>query len=194
MTLPPISLLTVCGIADLEANLGRGVTHVLSILDPGAPDPEAFTPDPGRHRQTLYFDDAIHPEPNLRLPTGEDIAAILEFGRALSADPAPRAESHLLVHCHFGLSRSTAALAMMIAQANPGLGEDEVLRHLTDIRPRAWPNSLMIAFADEALGRHGRLSAALRRHYGRQLATQPGLVEVLTRLNRASEIESAIRI
>ena len=34
-----ISVLTICGLDELDSHGSRGVTHVLSILDPGWPDP-----------------------------------------------------------------------------------------------------------------------------------------------------------
>lgn len=33
---------TICGIPELDEHCAAGVTHVLSILDPGWPDPAAF--------------------------------------------------------------------------------------------------------------------------------------------------------
>jgi hypothetical protein len=47
----------------------------------------------------------------------------------------------------------------------------------------------MIAFADELLGRNGRLSAAVARIYARRLAIAPDLAETMRRLNRAREVE-----
>ena len=38
-----LSLLTVCGIAELPEHDMRGVTDVLSILDPTTPEPAAFS-------------------------------------------------------------------------------------------------------------------------------------------------------
>src|SRR3712207_2624336 len=37
-----IQMLTICGISELPDQRERSVTHVLSILDPDHPDPEAF--------------------------------------------------------------------------------------------------------------------------------------------------------
>ena len=42
MTPIAISLLTVCGLEELADHETRHVTHVLSILDPELPDPDAF--------------------------------------------------------------------------------------------------------------------------------------------------------
>ena len=50
MELVPISLLTICGLSELEHHSARGVTHVLSILDPDWPEPEAFWAYDPHHR------------------------------------------------------------------------------------------------------------------------------------------------
>ena len=75
-----ISVLTICGISELPDQSTRSVTHVLSILDPDHPDPEAFgTYDP-HHRMVLRFHDAINPAPGVILPEPEHVEAILRFG------------------------------------------------------------------------------------------------------------------
>ena len=96
---------------------------------------------------------------------------------------------HLLIHCHAGISRSTAAMLMILAQAQPRESEDAIADRLMRIRPQAWPNSRMIAFADELLGRDGRLTAAAGRIYARRLETQPELAELMRLGNRGREVE-----
>jgi predicted protein tyrosine phosphatase len=85
------------------------------------------------------------------------------------------------------VSRSTAALAILLAQAVP---EDEhhAFARLARLRPQAWPNSRMIALADDLLLRRGRLIAALEGYYRRQLAARPRLVDLLRGLGRDDEI------
>ena len=150
--------LTVCGLDELDRHSGRGVTHVLSILDPEWPDPQAFLDFDPHFRATLRFHDAIEPGPGVVMPQKPDVDAILAFGRDAGD------VRHLLIHCHAGLSRSTAAMLMILAQADPRETEDGVVGRLLQIRPQAWPNSRMIGFADERLGREGRLSAAIAAH------------------------------
>lgn len=183
----PFSLLTVCGIEELEAHSARGVTHVLSIIDPDLPDPEVFGRFAEHRRTLLRFHDAIEPEPGIVLPRREDVEQILDYGRQLAADEA--SEGHLLVHCHMGISRSTAAMMMILAQAHPELAETDVAERLRAIRPIAWPNLVMVGFADEILGRKGRMVAAAARLYAGNLADKPHLAEVMTRMNRAREVQ-----
>ena len=192
MTTLPISLHTICGLDELEGHGGRGVTHVLSILDPDWPDPEAFGAYDPHHRTVLRFHDAIEPAPGIVLPEPEHVDTILDFGRSLAGGPAER-EGHLLVHCHMGISRSTAAMAMLLAQGSPGEDEDSLLARLVEIRGQAWPNLRMIEFADERLDRGGRLVAALGRLYRRQLTSGQHLGEVMRRHNRGREVDLAER-
>ena len=178
-----LSTLTICGLHELDAHGARDVTHVLSLLDPGTPEPTAFSTYDPHVRTTLYFHDAIEPGPNIVLPEMSDIETILAFARDAGD------VGHLLIHCHMGISRSTAAMLMVMAQAFPKDREDSLIDRLTEIRPQAWPNSRMIAFADERLGRNGRLMAAVTTIYGRRLTRHPDLGEVMVKLDRAREVD-----
>ena len=180
---PTFSDLTVCGLDELDGHSARGVTHVLSILDPGWPEPAAFEGYDPHFRATFRFNDAIEPEPGVVLPKKADVEKILAFGRDAGD------ERHLLIHCHAGISRSTAAMLMILAQAHPNETEDAVVARLLRIRPQAWPNWRMVAFADEVLGREGRLIEAVTRIYVGRLEADPELAETMRRLNRAREVQ-----
>jgi predicted protein tyrosine phosphatase len=186
------SLLTVCGLEELETHRERRVTDVLSLLDPGAPEPSAFDAYNDHHRVTLRFHDILEPQLGMIPPEPGDVEAILKFGKELEGQEAYSGERHLLIHCHMGISRSTAAMAMLLAQAHPEQDEDAIAERLTTIRPKAWPNSRMIAFADEIMSRGGRLTLAARRMHGRLLALQPHLADVMRRIGRGREVEMAI--
>jgi len=184
---PSFPAFAICGLDELIGHQGRGVTHVLSILDPDWPDPAAFQAFDPHFRATFRFHDAIEPGPRLLLPQRADVEAILTFGR-----DAVEAGS-LLIHCHAGISRSTAATLMILAQAHPHEGEDELAGRVLRNRPQAWPNSRMIAFADELLDRRGRLMAATAGVYARQLAIRPELADIMRRGNRGREVELGLR-
>ena len=57
------------------------------------------------------------------------------------------------------------------------------------MRPIAWPILRMIGFADDILGRAGRLKAAVGELYARSLKAKPDLADVMIRLDRAREVE-----
>jgi predicted protein tyrosine phosphatase len=179
--------LSICGLTELGAFRDAAVTHVLSILDPGFPEPADFA-DYGPHKRlTLRFDDVIEPASGLLPPEPHHIEALLEFGKGLAAavdDPL----GHLLVHCHAGISRSTASMTILLAEARPLEDEDAIFEHIREIRPQAWPNSRMIGIADDLLERDGRLIAALRRHYSEQIRRRPDIAEMIERVGRKKEV------
>jgi predicted protein tyrosine phosphatase len=184
--------LTVCGIEELPDQRARNVTHVLSLLDPEHPELDVFHSYARHHRTTLRFHDIIATAPGRVMPQPEHVDAILKFGSEFQAQQDPEASSHLLVHCHMGVSRSTAAMLSLMAQANPDESAESLFARLVAIRPQAWPNSQMIGFADEQLGRKGDLNAALARHYGRQIKGRPDFVDWMARLGRQAELNMAI--
>ena len=184
-TEPAVTLHTVCGLEELASHGARGVSHVLSLLDPGTPEPEAFTAYGAHARTTLRFHDCLAPGEGLTPPEPEHVGAILDFGRHLDG------AGHLLVHCHYGLSRSTAALLMLFAQAEPATPAAALVERLHALREPAWPNARMIGFADTMLNREGQLSAAVRRLHALQLQVRPHLAELLRGLGRGAEVEAA---
>jgi predicted protein tyrosine phosphatase len=186
------SLLTVCGLEELDAHRERRVTDVLSLLDPGTPEPAAFDAYDAHHHVTFHFHDITEPHPGMIAPELKDVEAILKFGKEITGQERQDGERHLLIHCHMGISRSTAAMAMLLMQAHPGEDEDAIAARLTAIRPKAWPNSRMIAFADNILARGGRLTLAARKMHGRLLALQPHLADVMRRIGRGREVDMAI--
>jgi predicted protein tyrosine phosphatase len=184
--LEPGLRLTICGIDELDTHSTARVTHVLSILDPGYPDPHAFAAYDPHHRLTLRFHDIIGPWPGWEAPERHHVEQLLAFGEEL--DDAGENLRHLLVHCHAGISRSTAAMATLLARHMRVGEEDGIFARIREIRPIAWPNSRMIAFADDILGRGGRLSAALREHYRFQAPSRPEFMDELRRNGRGVEV------
>jgi predicted protein tyrosine phosphatase len=173
---------TICGLRNLTDPAGH--SHILSIIDPEWPEPDQFALWDAQRWLLLRFHDDIEPRPDRILPTREHVAQILEFGRGLESDGAAR----LFIHCLSGKSRSTAAAAMIWALSAPQRNESDVVEDLVRLRPEAWPNSLMIEFADELLGRDGRLVRAIRDYYRRRIADRPELEVSLRRSYRAGEV------
>ncbi|CDM60689.1 MULTISPECIES: tyrosine phosphatase family protein [Rhizobium] len=183
--------LTICGIQELPAQSARNVTHVLSIVDPDHPELEVFETYGKHNRATLRFHDIIVATRGLIMPAPEHVEAILKFGAEYLAREDRGAPSHVLVHCHMGVSRSTAAMLTLMAQTDPDESAQSLFARLVRIRPQAWPNSQMIGFADEQLGRNGELLKELSRHYGRQIKSQPHFTDWMTSLNRQAELAMA---
>jgi predicted protein tyrosine phosphatase len=180
--------LTICGIPELDEHCAAGVTHVLSILDPDWPDPPAFAAFPPHHRLALRFNDIIDPRPDQLAPASADVARLLAFGR----EPDLTAGSHLLIHCHAGVSRSTAAAALILAQARPDRAAREALAAVAQLRPRAWPNLRILEFGDALLGRNGELVAAVAAIYRRFLEREPTFEEAMIDAGRSREVIAAL--
>ena len=187
-----ISMLTVCGVDEIPAQRDRAVTHVLSLLDPGWPEITSFSEFAAHRRAVMHFHDIIDEDPEKSAPTKADVAKILTFGAELAEEQAQFTARHLLVHCQMGISRSTAAMLMLLTQMYPNESEDELFARLRQIRPQAWPNSRMIGFADDLLGRKGRLLAALGPHYSEALKFEPKYREWMPMLGRGRELDLAL--
>ena len=178
---------TICGIPELDEHCAAGVTHVLSIRGPNWPDPASFAAFPPHRRLVLRFHDIIEPTPELLAPSRDDVERLLAFGRELGKAPG----SHLLVHCHAGVSRSTAAAALILAQAYPDRPASEALDRVAQIRPRAWPNLRILEFGDALLGRDGEIVAAAAAIYRRVLDRDPFFQETMIDAGRAREVIAA---
>lgn len=176
---------SICGVAELHGFATRGVSHVLSILDPYTPTPAAFAVfRPHRRHDMRFHDTIVGDDLGKPLPQDEHVEAVLAFGEALAGEPV----DHLLVHCFAGVSRSTASAVMLMAQRNPGR-EAECFAALHDIRPRCWPNSAMIGIADRLLGRKGRLIEAMRKHHREVAGRHPDVVDLIRSVGRSHEVE-----
>jgi predicted protein tyrosine phosphatase len=172
--------ITICGIPELGEHSAAGVTHVLSILGPNSPDLPEFDAFAPHRRLILRFHDVIDPQPDQIAPTREDVESMLAFGREISETP----EAHLLVHCRAGVSRSTAAAALILLQANPEWSASAALEAIAAIRPHAWPNLLILELGDALLGRNGEIAAAASAIYRRVLAREPEFVNHMINTGR----------
>jgi len=122
------------------------VDHVLTLISP-----DVKAPPVSRPRTLLRFNDIAEARPGLVAPSADIVTAIL----ALRETPT------LLIHCHAGVSRSTAAAYVLACAVRPAGEEAALAAHLRTACPEATPNALMVALADDALGRGGAMRAAI---------------------------------
>lgn len=124
-------------------------TDILSIHDPGIVRARLHD----RHTIIHMTDAHQWSEPNG--PEMVHIDRILAFGRSVS--------ERVLVHCHVGVNRSTAAaLAILLDR---GAAAQAAWDELMVIRPIAYPNKLMVILLDQKFGLNGELVALNTRRW-----------------------------
>ena len=149
-----MALIGVCGVDDMPAIVARLRARRLISLLPARDQPP--TP-PGVERQDhlrVLMDDVCVRTPGYTAPSLAHVVKIVRFLRASSTDDP------LVIHCHAGVSRSTATALVALAVDAPGR-EAEAAALLRKAAPFAMPNELLVQIADIALERKGALLAAL---------------------------------
>lgn len=145
-------ILAVCPLSRLDQSLAaHRPSHVVTLLSPAGEPP----PLEGVERLNLSFHDIVEPRPDLLAPDAAVIADLLAFAGGWDGSRP------LLLHCYAGVSRSTAAAYVLACARAPDRGEAELALALRALSPSATPNRLMVALADAALGRNGRMTAAI---------------------------------
>jgi len=147
--------LLVCPLSQVEtARTLHRPSHVVSLLSPT--DDKAWpAPNPGDAHLRLAFHDIVEPRDGLTAPDAALVAQLLDFAAGWDA------ARPMLVHCWAGVSRSTAAAFVVACQRAPERSERDIAQALRAAAPHATPNRLVVALADTALGRAGRMSAAV---------------------------------
>jgi predicted protein tyrosine phosphatase len=103
----------------------------------------------------LGMDDITGPLHGYIAPADEHVTRLLDFVRGWDRS-AP-----LVMHCYAGISRSTAGAYVAACALNPHRGEHAIARELRLASPTATPNFRIVALADRALGRGGRMTTAI---------------------------------
>ena len=137
-----------------EIARSRRPSRVVSLLDPGTPFPhlEGFKDE---HRLRLSVHDIEAEMEGLDHPAEPHMRQIVDFVTAWDR-AAP-----ILIHCYAGISRSTATAFITACVHNPKIEELKIALALRELSPTANPNRRFVALADAALGREGRMSAAV---------------------------------
>jgi predicted protein tyrosine phosphatase len=148
-------MIVVCSLrAAPEQVVQAKAAKAISILSPGSEFPQ-FDTVQGSDHLCLSFNDIAAASPGLTAPKSLDMQKLLLFIRSWD-----RAQP-LLIHCWAGVSRSTAAAYIATCMLQPNRDEAELALQLRDASPSATPNTMLVALADEALGREGRMRRAI---------------------------------
>jgi predicted protein tyrosine phosphatase len=134
-------------------------THLIGILDPLHPQPACYGHErSARTMLLLRFLDIDAAEPDG--PAAFHAERIIDFIDRLRED-CGRSRPRLLVHCHAGISRSTATAYIALARELGLDRAEEAFAQLLQVAVNPWPNRRLVSLADEALSAGGRLLAPL---------------------------------
>lgn len=150
-----MSQLLVCPLSALDDALANHrPSHLVSLLSPQymIATPVGF--DPGRHLR-LAVNDISDPSAGEHPPGREHIDRLIAFARSWDGS-AP-----FLIHCWAGISRSMASAFTILCDRLGRDREVEIALAMRRRAPHASPNRLLVRHADDALGRDGRMVAAL---------------------------------
>ena len=148
-------LLLVTPLSALEDVIAvHAPSHLVSLL---SPEHMIETPkglQASRHLK-LGVNDIVDPAAGTAPPARAHIEALLEFSRGWDQTKP------LLIHCWAGISRSMASAFTILCDRLGADREIEIARAMRQRAPHAQPNRLLVRHADDALGRGGKMLAAL---------------------------------
>ncbi len=153
---PSPETLYVCPLDAVETVAARARPgHMISLVNEEVMRDLATPPGvpPARHLR-LTMNDISAPRAGHIAPAAEHVSALVDF--VMSWDRG----KPLLINCLAGISRSTAAAFTIVCALNPQTEERRIAELLRETSPTAQPNRRLVVFADEALGRGGRMIAA----------------------------------
>lgn len=131
-------------------------SHVVTLLAPSH-EPVIIEGIEANNHLRLGFNDIAVAVEGLVCPTADHAAGLMTF-----IESWPR-QRPILIHCWAGISRSTAAAYAALCAHVPEEDELVLAQRLRAASPTATPNRLIVAFADDILGRGGRMVDAVDR-------------------------------
>ena len=153
-------MIHVCSLARLEETVEQtGARHVVSLIGDEARVARPSCISPKNHLWLRLHDISV-PVDGYIVPAEEHITDLFNFVREWDR------RMPLVVHCYMGISRSTASAYATVCALNPQRAEASIAQALRLASPSATPNLRIVALADRALGRGGRMTAAIE-HIGR---------------------------
>ena len=148
--------LHVCSLALIAETVAKtGARSLVTLLSPGTEIERPIEIMPERHLY-LAVSDIVEPTPGQVLRGRARIS--MSCWDLFMPGTARR---RWLIHCFAGVSRSTAAAYIAACALKPDRDEFAIARALRAASPTASPNARLVALADDALGRRGRMSEAI---------------------------------
>lgn len=150
-----MSRIIVCPLSHIDDVIRlEQASHLLTLLGPDYMIAHHGAMPAGRHLRVKVHD-IPEPLPGQIAPQRSHAEQVLAF-----ADGWDRS-SPMVIHCWAGISRSTAAMWMTLCKLNPEADEYDILAAMRARAPHISPNRLLVAHADDLLGRNGRMVDAL---------------------------------
>jgi predicted protein tyrosine phosphatase len=145
----------VCSLARLAETVRHtGASHVATLIS--AETIVATPPGIGADNHLfLGFNDIVAPAAGMTPPARNHVEHLLAFVQRWDR------VRPMVIHCYAGVSRSTAGAYIALCALDPSQDEAELARELRRRSPAATPNPRLIHFADEILGRDGRMVRAI---------------------------------
>lgn len=103
----------------------------------------------------LSMNDIHVPASGLVAPSNQHIEQLVDF--VVQWDRSRT----MVIHCWAGISRSTAAAFITLCALNPDIHENHIAKVVRSKSPTATPNRLLVSYADQHLGRSGRMIQAV---------------------------------
>jgi predicted protein tyrosine phosphatase len=147
----------VCSLSKLdETARTTGAKSLVTLINVNTSVPTPAGIDRARHL-FVGLSDITQAQDGHVLPDDAHVDQLLAFVRAWDR------RAPLLIHCYAGVSRSTAAAYISYLALHPEACEEETAQRLRKLSPTATPNARLVALADAALKRNGRMIAAIER-------------------------------
>ena len=149
MTLVPIHICSLEAVREIDVSVYDGI---ITIEDTNIKEPFRVDSD-GPEQLVLRFDDISVPMEGFVEPEEKHVQAALRFGHRIAKETG----GSILIHCHAGISRSSALALAIIAQRLGKGKEEEAIHQLEMINPNCRPNKSLVWMTDELLGRNRKL-------------------------------------
>ena len=140
----------ICGVADIQDCVDKyKPDKMLTIINKNFEPETPLGMDKSRHLKML-IDDISEPRDGFILPEKHHAQELLDF-----TDDWDKTKP-ILIHCHMGISRSTATSLGGAGKFAPEKIE-LIIEDLKKIAPHASPNKIMMKYYDELLDLNNRL-------------------------------------
>jgi predicted protein tyrosine phosphatase len=152
-----MSRIHVCSLSRIGSTVAAtGATHLVTLINASTPVERPATIPAERHL-FLGFNDIVEPMDGMTMPSEAHVRTLLDFVEGWPA------EKPIVIHCFAGISRSTAAAFITLCALRPERSELDIAERIRAGSASATPNPLLVRFADDLLGRRGRMVSAIER-------------------------------